>query len=315
MTDLTPHRYRAFISYSKRDQRHAKRLHSALETYRVPKGIDAKLPRDRKLGRFFRDDDEMGASTDLGGTLREALENSENLIVICSPHSARSKWVNAEIQHFKNGGAGDRIFAVLADGTPKSDDPESNCFPPALSSQSAGTELLSESYTEPLGIDLRKEPFQRARIRLVAGLLGISFDSLWQREKRRTMKRRAVAAVVTIVLASVIVLLGVKWLAERRRVNEQRITSMLVKVRDDLASERVKAALTDLESLVAEGERGAVEDVLKTTLAWVSTPARAFQRDQATGLYYQWTTVLLSRRRWQPSPAPNQSALSSYSVV
>src|SRR5829696_8803597 len=102
MTDSTSHRYRAFISYSKKDQHHAKRLHSALETYRVPKGIEAPLQRDRRLGRFFRDDDEMGASRDLGATLRDALENSENLIVICSPHAARSKWVNAEILHFKD---------------------------------------------------------------------------------------------------------------------------------------------------------------------------------------------------------------------
>ena len=273
MTDSTPHRYRAFISYSKKDQQHAKRLHSALETYRVPKGIDAPLQRDRRLGRFFRDDDEMGASKDLGATLREALENSENLIIICSPHSARSKWVNAEIQHFKNSSAGERIFAVVADGTPNSDDPELNCFPPALNPQTVGAELLSERHTEPLAIDLRKEPFQRARIRLVAGLLGISFDSLWQREKRRTMKRRAVASVVTVVVLAVIALLGVKWLAERNRVNAQRVDRTLVKVRDDLASERVAAGLTELESLAAEGERPAVDDVLKTALAWVSTPA------------------------------------------
>lgn len=270
MTDSTPHRYRAFISYSKLDQRHAKRLHSALETYRVPKGIAVDLPRDRRLGRFFRDDDEMGASTDLGATLREALDASENLIVICSPHSARSRWVNAEIVHFKD--SGKRLFAVVADGIPNSTDPESNGFPPALASQPAGEELLSERHTEPLGIDLRKESFQRARIRLVAGLLGISFDSLWQREKRRTMKRRAVAAVVSLVLISVIVLLGVKWLTERSRVKAQRIDRTLGKVRDDLASERVNAALTELEGLSAEGERGVVDDVLKTTLAWVSTP-------------------------------------------
>lgn len=272
MTDSTPYPYRAFISYSKQDQQQAKRLHPALETYRVPKGIDVALPRDRRLGRIFRDDDEMGASTDLGATLRDALANSENLIVICSPHAARSKWVNAEILHFKNSGRGNRIFAVVIDGIPNANDPESNCFPPALSAQSASEELLSERHTEPLGIDLRKEPFKRARIRLVAGLLGISFDSLWQREKRRTMKRRAVAAVVSVVLASVIVLLGVKWLIERNRVNAQRIDSTLVKVRDDLASERVSAALTTLQSLAAEGERDAVGDVLQRTLAWVSTP-------------------------------------------
>ena len=273
MTDSNPHRYRAFISYSKQDQQHAKRLHSALETYRVPKGIEVALPRDRRLGRFFRDDDEMGASTDLGATLREALENSENLIVICSPHAARSKWVNAEVLHFKNSGR--RIFAVVVDGTPN--DPELNCFPPALGSQVVGEDLLSARHTEPLGIDLRKEPFQRARIRLVAGLLGISFDSLWQREKRRAMKRRAVAAVVTLILASVMVLLGVNWITARRRVNAQRIDRTLVKVRDDLASDRVSAALTELGSLTAEGEQGPVDDVLKTTLSWVSTPTELFK--------------------------------------
>ena len=270
---MAEHRFRAFISYSKLDQRHARRLHSALETYRVPKGIDAKLQPNRRLGRFFRDDDEMGASTDLGATLRDALDNSENLIVICSPHAARSKWVNAEILHFKNTSAADRIFAVVADGIPNSDDPELNCFPPALTSQYVGDELLSDSNAEPLAIDLRKESFQRARIRLVAGVLGVSFDSLWQREKRRAMKRRVVAASVSLVLASVIVLLGVKWLTERNRVHAQRIDRTLVKVRDDLASERVNAALTELDGLTAGGEKGAVEDILKSTLAWVSTPS------------------------------------------
>jgi hypothetical protein len=272
MVDPNPRRYRAFISYSQRDQHHAKRLHSALETYRVPKGVDVQLPKDRRLGRFFRDDDEMGASTDLGATLRDALDNSENLIIICSPQAARSRWVNAEVAHFKNTGRGDRIFAVVVEGTPNSDDPEVNCFPPALGSEAVSEEVLSERHAEPLGIDLRKEPFQRSRIRLAAGLLGTSFDSLWQREKRRTMKRRAIAASVTVALGFVIVFFVVRWLTERGRVHAQLIDRALMTVRADLASERVKDALTELERLNADGERGAVEDVLKTTLSWMSTP-------------------------------------------
>lgn len=273
MADSNPHQYRAFISYSQQDKQHAKRLHSALEAYRVPKGIDAPLQPNRRLGRFFRDDDEMGASTDLGGTLRDALENSENLIVICSPHAARSKWVNAEILHFKNTGRGDRTFAVVVDGIPNSDDPESNCFPPALRFEAIGEELLSERAVEPLGIDLRKERFPRSRLRLVAGLLGISFDSLWQRDKRRTIKRRAIAAAASLALLFVIGLLGTRWLTERGRVHAQQIDRTMVTVRDDLASERVKDALTQLETLNAAGERGVAEDVLKTTLSWVTTPA------------------------------------------
>src|SRR5688572_18145698 len=319
MVEPTQPRYRAFISYSKHDQNYAKRLHSALETYRLPKGVDAPVQQNRRLGRFFRDDDEMGASVDLGGALRDAIENSENLILICSPHAARSKWVNEEIRHFRNSGRGDRIFAVVVDGIPNSGDPESNCFPPALVSQVAGTEVLSERYAEPLAIDLRKESFQRARIRLVAGLLKISFDSLWQRERRRTMRRRAVAAVVSMALLSIIVVLLLNWRQESKRNEAQRIASTLVTVRDDLASERVKAALLQLQKLNSEGHGSAVEDVLKTTLSWVSTPAEllkeinppAFVSDGAQlvfvssdggrhplQIHQPYRRVLSSDRRW-----------------
>ena len=57
--------YRAFISYSRKDTKVAQRLHKALETYRVPRGVQAPVdPKRRRLGRVFRDDDEMGAATD-----------------------------------------------------------------------------------------------------------------------------------------------------------------------------------------------------------------------------------------------------------
>ncbi len=285
MTDSNTYRYRAFISYSQLDRAHAKRLHSALETYRVPKGIDATLQPNRRLGRFFRDDDEMGASTDLGGALHAALESSENLIVICSPHAARSKWVNQEIIHFKNSGGGDRIFAVIVDGTPNSSDPESNCFPPALVSEVVSDEGLSKQSAEPLAVDLRKERFSRTRLRLVAGLLKISFDTLWQREKRRTLKRRVIAASVSLAILSVITLLGVRWLTERGRVHAQRIDRTLGTVRDDLASERVKTALEELERLNADGEKGDVDQVLNTTLSWVSTPTELLKEIKGPALF------------------------------
>jgi hypothetical protein len=284
MIESTTQRYRGFISYSQHDKQHARRLHSALEAYRVPKGIDAPLQPNRRLGRFFRDDDEMGASTDLGGTLRDALENSENLIVICSPHAARSKWVNAEILHFKNTGRGDRIFAVVVDGTPNSDDPESNCFPPALRFEIAGEELLAERPAEPLGIDLRKERFARCRIRLVAGLMKISFDSLWQRERRRLVKRRAIAGSVTLLLGIVIAVLSAQWLTERGRGRIQKIDRALVGVRDDLASERAKEALVELDRLYAQEPRGVVRDALTASLSWVSSPTELLADVEAPAL-------------------------------
>ena len=59
--------YDAFISYRhvEPDRRRAKWLHTSLETYRVPK----KLVRQRgvapRVGRVFRDEEELPASSDL----------------------------------------------------------------------------------------------------------------------------------------------------------------------------------------------------------------------------------------------------------
>lgn len=67
--DTERKRHRAFISYSQRDKRIARALHRSLETYRVPDGVAAEVDAHRRLGRFFRDDDEMGASQSLGRAL------------------------------------------------------------------------------------------------------------------------------------------------------------------------------------------------------------------------------------------------------
>ena len=173
-------RYRAFISYSQKNKADGRRIQRWLEAYRLPKG--AGIARQRRLGRFFRDDEEMSASPDVGATLRGAIEDSESLIVISSPHAAQSRWVNAEIQHFRQTGRGDRIFAVIVDGIPNSGDPATQCLPLALK---AGDWDGLSMPVEPLALDLRTESKARIRARLAAGLLNLSFDDLWKREQRR----------------------------------------------------------------------------------------------------------------------------------
>lgn len=178
-------RYRAFISYSQQDADWGKRLHRWLETYRVPLGaqVDVQLPR--RLGRFFRDEEEMSAASNIAELVRLAIEDAESLIVVCSPRSAQSKWVNAEIHHFRRTGRGRRVFAFIIDGIPNSGDPATECFPPAL--RAAGDPDDPDALPiEPLGLDIRKDGRAKACARLAAGLLSIDFDNLWQRERRRT---------------------------------------------------------------------------------------------------------------------------------
>lgn len=195
--DGSAKKYRGFVSYSQKDKAFARRLHAALESYLVPRGVSSPLlnQKTRRLGRFFRDDDEMGAASDLGEALRGAIRDSDALIVLCSPNAAKSPWVNKEIIHFKLTGRSDRIFGVIIDGEPNatdSGDPARRaleCFPPALRFDVTPDGAVSDRPDEPLAIDVRKESFGKARARLAAGLLNVGFDDLWRRNQRRTRQR------------------------------------------------------------------------------------------------------------------------------
>lgn len=70
-------RYGAFISYrhTHPDKKWAKWLHSNLENYRVPKHLIASGILD-KIGRVFRDEEELPASSDLSLRINEALRTS-----------------------------------------------------------------------------------------------------------------------------------------------------------------------------------------------------------------------------------------------
>ncbi len=195
-------RYRAFISYSQQDREWGRRIHTWLETYRIPAGVAPGDQSDRRLGRFFRDDEDMAAASDIAEIVRRAIESAESLIVICSPRSAQSKWVNAEIQHYRRTGRSRKVFAVIIDGVPNSGDPATECFPPAL--RAAGDPDDPDALPiEPLGLDVRKDGQARACARLAAGLIGVDFDELWQRDRRRAETRMRLAVISLAAVSTV----------------------------------------------------------------------------------------------------------------
>lgn len=185
-------RYRAFISYSQADKAWATRLHAWLENYRVPLDAVAEVRLPRRLGRFFRDEEEMAAAADIAELVRRAIENAESLIVLCSPRSAQSRWVDAEIRHFRRTGRAGKVFAVIIDGVPNSSDPDTECFPPALRASDPG-DGPDAMPIEPFGIDARAEGRARTSARLAAGLLDVDFDALWRRDQRRRARSTSIA--------------------------------------------------------------------------------------------------------------------------
>src|SRR5262245_38768760 len=98
-------KYWAFLSYSHRDEKTAQWLHRALEGFRVPRRLreranerGVELPA--RLHPVFRDRDELPTAGDLGSVIERALDESSCLVVLCSPHSAASRWVNEEVRRF-----------------------------------------------------------------------------------------------------------------------------------------------------------------------------------------------------------------------
>ena len=225
-------KYWAFVSYSHQDRKWGDWLHHALETYRVPKNLVGKeTNRDHAvpagLYPVFRDREELPTSAELGEQLREALEQSRYLIVICSPAAAKSRWVNEEVLTFKRDGRSDRILAFIVDGEPNSSEiagrEDEECFPPALRFQIGEDGELTETPVEPIAADAREigDGRANAKLKLLAGLLGVGFDDLRQREQERKLKRlRAIVAFTSLLLA-LFVGLGVALYFQRNRALEQ----------------------------------------------------------------------------------------------
>mgnify|MGYP001812286981 CR=1 FL=1 len=249
-------RYRAFISYSHADQKWAAWLHRALESYRTPwrlvgkQGLHGAVPA--RMTPIFRDRDELSSSADLSETIQQALAESESLIVICSPNSVDSHWVNEEIRYFRSLGRGDRIYCLIVAGDPQASDPGQCCFPAAL------LEKHGDHAAEPAAADIRKwaDGKALAKLKIAAGLLGVRLDELRQRELHR---KRRFQALATILVLATMWLLGVTWQSKQaakeavlaRQAQQASAENMLAEF---LEQSKRFGEMADLETRQAFGE-------------------------------------------------------------
>jgi tetratricopeptide (TPR) repeat protein len=205
---LSQPRYKAFISYSHRDELWATWLHKSLESYRPPRQLvgtqTARGEVPRRLNPVFRDREELASATDLGEVISEALRESGCQIVICSPNAARSKWVNEEILAFKRLGREDRIFCLIVGGEPNASEmpgrEAEECFPPALRYRLGADGTLSDVRTEPIAADARpgKDGRYASKLKLIAGVLGVGYDALRRRDQNRRNRRLATVAAAAV---------------------------------------------------------------------------------------------------------------------
>lgn len=197
------YKYFAFISYNSKDWKWGRTLQRKLENYTLSKEICKKhgLKRTPMRPIFFAPSDIQSGG--LNAELEKRLQASRNLIVICSPNSAKSTWVGKEIEFFHKLGRTDNIHFFIVDGIPNSGNPDTECYNPILKELDIPEILganIHEANVSPWPW-IRKE---RAYVQLITKLLGIEFDTIWKRHQRQLAESfgwwfAGIAAILAII--------------------------------------------------------------------------------------------------------------------
>ncbi|MFK7828612.1 MAG: TIR domain-containing protein [Congregibacter sp.] len=256
--------YKAYLSYSHADAAWARWLHRSLESYRVPSALAGVRPDGRvvpaRVSPIFRDREDLSSTADLGEGLEQALRDSEFLILICSPNAAQSRWVNEEVRYFQSLGRADRVFCVLVEGDAEIRTGPDSCFPPAL------IDGMDDALAEPLAVDPRRfaDGKELARLKLIAGLLGVRLDDLRRRDLKR--RRRWQALIVSAVIGvGVLALLAVsaRQAEQRERQSAEQMASFIVDLGEELKSEIGLEAL----GLISSRAMAYLEDINPSQLS------------------------------------------------
>lgn len=214
----------AFISYSRADKSFVDKLVKQLERFSVPKALG--LPY-RSL-RIFVD------TKDLVGTLyyeavEKALVEARKLIVVCSPSSRKSQYVEDEIKRFLRSGekTGEDIIPILLKGIPNNEartpeDEELKAFPEVL--YSLMEMPLAVAYS---GFDLRihkldKGGYMNSWYVLLANILEVERNDLEERDARRRRKQRAILSAITTGVIAILTVTTIISLWQRHEAVEQR---------------------------------------------------------------------------------------------
>jgi len=296
MPGLAEFKYRAFISYSHADTAFAKWLHRGLESFRIDKDLVARVTArgtiPQALRPIFRDRDEFTAGHALAEQTLAALNASHALIVVCSPASAKSRYVNEEIRLFKSRHPERPVIPLIVGGKP--DDPEFECFPPAMKFRVDAKGRVTKKKVELLAADAREEGDGKnlALAKVVAGLLGVSSDEIFrraERERRAAARRtRLVQAAFGLlgfaVLAGTVGWMNQDYLRERWRWYTVLRPYMMTEFRSHVLSPEAERALKAKDSF---------RECAKDCPAMVVVPAGKFMMGAAIG-----------EKGWDVSDAP-----------
>lgn len=257
-------KYDAFISYrhSELDSFVAQTLHKQLENFKLPKNVARRKMVQAKNGDFadtaadereislhagksddtesvtkavktrisrvFRDKEELPLVTNLADPITEALQNSEYLIVICSPRLPESMWCRKEIETFIEMHDREHVLAVLIEGEPDTSFPEELLYREVEETGNDGTVIKRKIPVEPLAADVRGTDLREVRrkikselLRLAAPMFDCNYDDLKQRHREQKTRRIIMTSVSVSAVCLLFGLISTMMALQIRHQNTQ----------------------------------------------------------------------------------------------
>lgn len=207
-------KYFAFISYKSDDLKEAWALKKKLDGYKLPTLLCKQYEKERKpTYEAFLDKTNIQPG-DLTDEMRENLDNSHYLIVVCSPRSAKSDYVKAEIEWFTRDGRENEMFLFIIESDPARIE---DSFNPAIKVAEKQWSERDGEKREILGVNIKEKDVdkmfflyrwplvgswlqrERAYMQLISRLLNLEFEQLWSYQKIR-LAERIIAWIVGLIL-------------------------------------------------------------------------------------------------------------------
>lgn len=214
MTSTKGYKYFAFISYKSDDLSEAWSLKKKLDGYKLPTLLCKQYKKERKpTYEAFLDKTNIQPG-DLTDELRENLDKSHYLIVVCSPRSAKSEYVTAEIEWFTRNGRENEMFLYIIESDPKNIEAS---FNPAIKEAEKRWSERDGEKREILGVNIKEKDVdkmfliyrwpiigswlqrERAYMQLISKLLNLEFEQLWSYQKIR-LAEKVIAWVLGMIL-------------------------------------------------------------------------------------------------------------------
>lgn len=192
-------KYFAFISYTSADFKEAWGLKKKLDSYKLPSVLRKRYNKKRKpTCEAFLDKTNIQVG-DLTDELRENLDSSHYLIVVCSPRVLDSDYVGEEIEWFTRNGRENELFTFIVECD--KNDVKGSCYHDAIIEVEKRWSNRDGEERDILGANIKEKnvdqmfflyrwPYvgqwlqrERAYMQLISKLLNLKFGEIWSYHK------------------------------------------------------------------------------------------------------------------------------------